>query len=92
MAVLMSAGCAQEAQQAQQAVPLKQPNILLIVADDLGYTDLGAFGSEITTDNLDDIAREGIRLTNFHTAPSCAPTRAMLLTGMDNHQAGMGSQ
>ena len=92
MAVLMSAGCAQEAQQAQQAVPLKQPNILLIVADDLGYTDLGAFGGEITTDNLDAIAREGIRLTNFHTAPSCAPTRAMLLTGMDNHQAGMGSQ
>jgi len=69
-----------------------QPNILLIVADDLGYTDLGSFGGEIPTPHLDSIARAGIRFTNFHAGPSCAPTRAMLLTGMDNHQVGMGSQ
>lgn len=69
-----------------------QPNVLLIVADDLGYTDLGAFGGEIRTPNLDALAMRGIRLTNFHAGPSCAPTRAMLITGTDNHLAGMGSQ
>ena len=68
------------------------PNILVIVADDLGYTDIGAFGGEIKTPNLDKLAYSGTRLTNFHTGPSCAPTRAMLLTGTDNHLAGIGSQ
>ena len=63
-----------------------------LVVDDLGYTDLGSFGGEIATPNLDALALHGQRLTNFHTAPSCAPTRAMLLTGTDNHLAGIGSQ
>ena len=57
----------------------KRPNILLIVADDLGYTDIGAFGSEIPTPNLDRLAREGLRLTNFHTGRACQQTRAMLM-------------
>ena len=69
----------------------QHPNILLIVADDMGYTDLGSFGSEIPTPNLDELAYSGIRLTNFHAAPACAPARAMLLSGMDNHEAGIGS-
>ena len=69
-----------------------RPNILLIVADDLGYTDLGAFGGEIHTPNLDQLAMTGLRLTNFHTGPSCSPTRAMLMTGTDHHIAGVGSQ
>jgi len=69
-----------------------RPNIVLIVADDLGYTDLGAFGGEIATPNLDTLALQGLRLTNFHASASCAPTRAMLMTGTDNHIAGMGSQ
>ncbi len=68
------------------------PNILLIVVDDMGFTDIGAFGSEIRTPNLDRIAYDGVRLTNFHAAPTCAPTRSMLLSGSDNHKAGMGSQ
>lgn len=68
-----------------------QPNILLIVADDLGWSDLGSFGGEITTPNLDALAYSGIRLTNFHTAPTCSPTRSMLLTGTDNHLAGLGN-
>ena len=68
-----------------------RPNILLIVADDLGYTDLGAFGGEISTPNLDELASRGIVFSNFHTAPLCAPTRAMILSGNDNHIAGMGS-
>ena len=67
------------------------PNILLILADDMGYSDIGAFGSEIETPNIDSLARSGVMLTNFHVAASCAPTRAMLLTGVDNHLAGQGS-
>ncbi|MEM7078461.1 MAG: arylsulfatase [Pseudomonadota bacterium] len=69
-----------------------RPNILVIVADDLGYTDLGSFGGEIQTPHLDGLARSGLRFTNFHAGPSCAPTRAMLMTGLDHHLAGMGSQ
>lgn len=68
------------------------PNILLLVADDLGYADLGAFGSDIRTPNIDRVAAEGLRFAHFHTAPMCAPTRAMLLTGNNNHVAGMGQQ
>lgn len=67
------------------------PNIVLIVADDVGYSDFGAFGGEIDTPNIDKLAAEGIRFSNFHTASSCAPTRAMLMTGVDNHIAGIGS-
>ena len=69
----------------------KQPNIILILADDMGLTDVGAFGSEIKTPNLDKLAYEGTRLTNFHASPQCAPTRAILMSGTDNHTAGMGS-
>jgi len=68
-----------------------RPNILLIVADDLGYTDLGCFGSEIRTPNLDALAKVGILNTSFYTSPACAPTRAMLLTGVDNHRNGLGT-
>lgn len=69
-----------------------RPNILLIVADDLGYSDLGCYGGDIKTPNIDLLAKKGLRFSRFHTAPSCAPTRAMLLSGNNNHVAGMGSQ
>ncbi|HWT44113.1 MAG TPA: arylsulfatase [Sphingopyxis sp.] len=69
----------------------RRPNLLVIVADDLGYSDLGAFGGEIRTPNLDRLALNGIRLTGFHTAPTCSPTRSMLLSGTDNHRAGLGT-
>jgi arylsulfatase A-like enzyme len=68
-----------------------RPNLLLIVADDLGFADLGAYGSEIPTPNLDRLAREGVQLTSFHVAATCSPTRSMLLTGVDNHRNGLGS-
>jgi len=74
----------------QSAAPAR-PNILVIVADDLGYSDIGAFGGEIATPNLDALARRGALLTDFHTAPTCSPTRAMLLTGADNHEVGLGT-
>jgi arylsulfatase len=68
-----------------------RPNILLIVADDLGYSDIGSFGGEIATPTLDHLANEGLQLTNFHVLPSCSPTRSVLLSGMDNHRAGLGT-
>jgi arylsulfatase len=69
----------------------ERPNILLIVADDLGYADLGVYGSEIETPNLDALARAGVTFTDFYVSATCSPTRAMLLTGVDHHLAGMGS-
>lgn len=69
----------------------KRPNFLVIVADDLGYSDLGAFGGEINTPHLDKLALAGVRLAGFHTAPTCSPTRSMLLSGTDNHIAGLGT-
>jgi hypothetical protein len=70
----------------------KNLNILLIVADDLGYADLGSFGGDIETPNLDELAKNGIRFSRFHAGVSCAVSRAMFLTGNDNHIAGMGVQ
>jgi len=68
-----------------------RPNILLVVADDMGYGDLGSFGSEIDTPNLDSLAASGVQLTNFQAMPACSPTRAALLTGADPHQVGLGN-
>lgn len=69
----------------------KKPNILLVVADDMGWTDLGSFGSEIETPNLDALAQRGVKFTDFHTSVSCSPTRSMMLFGTDNHIAGLGN-
>lgn len=69
----------------------KRPNFLIILADDLGFSDVGAFGSEIATPNLDALADRGLKLTALHVAPTCSPTRSMLLTGLDNHEAGVGN-
>lgn len=67
------------------------PNILLIIADDLGYTDLGCYGSEIRTPNIDALTQTGIRTTSFCTAPTCSPTRGMLLSGVVTHRNGYGT-
>lgn len=69
----------------------QRPNLLVIVADDLGYTDLGLLGSEIRTPHLDALARQGQLLTRFYASPACSPTRAMLLSGVDAHLAGLGT-
>lgn len=68
----------------------KRPNIVLIMADDLGFSDIGCFGSEIQTPNLDALAAGGLRFPRFYNAARCCPTRASLLTGLYPHQAGMG--
>jgi len=67
----------------------KTPNIVLILADDLGFTDTQPYGSEIQTPNISRLASEGMLFSNYHTAATCAPTRAMLMTGVDNHLAGV---
>jgi len=66
------------------------PNIVVMLADDLGYSDLGCYGSEIRTPNLDALAAGGLRYTDFHAYPMCSPTRAALLTGLEPHRAGIG--
>ena len=73
------------------ASPAARPNIVLLLADDWGFTDVGAFGGEIQTPHLDALARQGMRFSNFHVTASCSPTRAMLLTGVDNHRNGVGN-
>jgi arylsulfatase/uncharacterized sulfatase len=71
--------------------PPARPNIVVLVADDWGFTDLGAYGGEIATPNLDALARRGVKFSNFHVAATCSPTRAMLLTGVDHHRNGVGN-
>ena len=66
------------------------PNIVVVLCDDLGYSDLGCYGSEIPTPNIDAIAAEGLRYTDYHSAPMCSPTRASLMTGLEPHRAGVG--
>ena len=70
--------------------PADAPNIVVVLADDLGFSDLGCYGSEIPTPAIDALAASGLRYTNFHVTPLCSPTRAALLTGLNSHHAGMG--
>lgn len=67
------------------------PNVVLILADDIGYSDFGAYGSEVATPNIDGLAERGVAFSNFHTSPMCAPSRAMLMTGVSSHRAGVGN-
>ncbi len=68
----------------------ERPNIVLIMADDMGYSDIGCYGGEIKTPNLDQLADQGLRFTNFFNTGRCCPTRASLMTGLYPHQTGMG--
>lgn len=68
----------------------KSPNIVIIMADDMGFSDIGCYGSEIATPNLDRLAANGLRFTQFYNTARCCPTRASLLTGLYSHQAGVG--
>jgi arylsulfatase A-like enzyme len=68
----------------------KQPNIIVILADDMGFSDIGCYGGEIRTPNLDSLAANGVRMTQFYNTARCCPTRACLLTGLYPHQAGVG--
>ena len=82
VATIFMMSCDQKSQSSDKAtsVKSKRPNILLIVADDMGYTDIGSFGSEISTPTLDGLAEEGLQLTNFHVLPTCSPRSLSVLT------------
>ena len=76
---------------AHSAESPRPPNIVVILGDDLGFADTGAFGGEIPTPNIDALAQDGVRFANFYTHASCSPTRSMLLTGVDTHRNGLGN-
>lgn len=90
--VLTIVGCSTEApERIEELKEEKRPNVLVLIADDMGYSDIGAFGSEIETPNIDRLANEGVSFTNFHVGATCSPTRTMLISGVDNHLAGLGN-
>lgn len=78
-------------EKAPAANAARRPNIVFILIDDAGYSDFGSYGGEISTPNIDSLARGGVRFTNFHTASTCEASRAMLYSGVDSHQAGAGT-
>jgi len=86
--LLFMASC--RTQNEKSEVVNQRPNILLLIADDMGLSDIGPFGSEIQTPALNKMADEGVLLSNFHALPKCSPSRSVLLTGVDNHIAGLG--
>ncbi|MBS9462896.1 arylsulfatase [Flagellimonas sp. 389] len=87
---VITLGCNQKKQPPEPLQEDKRPNILVILADDLGYSDLGCYGGEINTPNLDGLAANGTRITQMYNSARCCPSRASLLTGLYPHQAGMG--
>lgn len=77
--------------QSNRSESKKRPNIVMIIADDMGYSDLRMYGGEVPTPNIEALAKTGTILTNFHAMPSCSPSRATLLSGIDNHKSGLGT-
>lgn len=91
-AVLITAcGDRPSEESAAKADGQRKPNLVVLIADDMGYGDIGAFGSEISTPNIDRLAQEGMSFTNFHAGATCSPTRSMLISGVDNHRTGLGN-
>jgi arylsulfatase A-like enzyme len=90
VAILISGGFNKKHPELQSPRATSRPNIIVILADDLGFSDIGCYGSEIRTPNIDYLANNGIRYTQFYNTSRCCPTRASLLTGLYNQQAGIG--
>ncbi len=91
VAVIVAAAAALLTPVAPAHAQAKRPNIVIILGDDLGFADMGSFGGEIRTPNLDSLARNGVRFTNFYTQATCSPTRSILLSGVDSHLNGLGN-
>ena len=89
LAVAFLTACA--ATTAAAAPTATKPNVVLIVVDDAALMDFGAYGGEAHTPNIDALAAAGAQFTNYHTSPLCSPSRAMLLTGVDNHRTGVAT-
>lgn len=88
--LLAAIACSKGEQSTYDAAADGRPNFIVILADDLGITDLGAYGGEIPTPNLDHLAAQGVKFSNFYAAPGCSPARAMLMSGAPPHVAGLG--
>lgn len=86
----LGCGCANAPQKTSSAQAKSKPNIIVILVDDMGFSDLGCFGSEIPTPNLDALAKDGLRFTQFYNTSRCCPSRAAILTGLYSHEAGVG--
>ena len=91
LSLSLSVGLCSAAEPAGAATSSEQPNFVLLLIDDGGFSDLGAYGGEARTPNIDSLAAKGAMFTNYHTSPLCSPSRAMLLTGIDNHRTGVGT-
>ena len=90
LVILLFTSCADVKEKKGEDKVAKKPNIVLILADDMGFSDLGNYGSEISTPSLDRLASEGTRISRFYTNTICAPSRTSLLTGQYPHKAGIG--
>lgn len=88
--LLCITACSEQAAETP-ATTAERPNFLIIMADDLGFSDIGIYGSEIETPNIDQLARDGLLFSQFYAAGTCSPSRSMLLTGVDHHRAGLGN-
>lgn len=87
--LVVGISCDKEKDEHGQQLEGERPNIVVILADDMGYSDIGSYGGEISTPNVDRLAENGLRFTNFYNTARCSPTRASLLTGLYPHQAGV---
>jgi arylsulfatase len=90
LVLILVSACNSRQQKNEKKETQFKPNIILLVADDLGFSDIGPFGGDIQTPVLDKFAKESMLFSNFHVLPTCSPTRSVLLTGNDNHVAGVG--
>ena len=88
ISLLLVLGCRQPTR--KNGTADNRPNIILILADDMGFSDIGCYGGEIHTPNIDYLAKNGLRFTDFYNTSRCCPSRASLLTGLYNQQAGIG--
>lgn len=91
LVLILVSACNSRQQKKEKEETQSKPNIILIVADDLGFSDIGPFGGDIQTPVLDKLAKESMLFSSFHVLPTCSPTRSVLLTGHDNHINGMGT-
>lgn len=91
---VVSETAASESLMPEAAAPARaaeRPNFLIVMADDLGFTDIGAFGSEIRTPTIDELAQESLKFNQFYASPNCSPSRSMMMTGLDNHFTGFAT-
>ena len=87
---LAGQSCTKKSQSERTGKEGRRPNIILILADDMGFSDIGCYGGEVLTPNLDRMATGGLRFSRFYNVARCCPTRASLLTGLHPHQTGVG--